>query len=133
MINELAHEAFKNAYDKGFYEKPIEMGTRLMLITSEIAEALEADRKGRYSNIEAFEIRLQDIYASMPNRTPELEKEAFIKCFESNIKDSFFDEIADAVIRIFDLSGYMKADLEKHIKYKMQYNSYREHKHGKNY
>lgn len=52
MINKLAKEAYENAKRKGFYDKPIEMGTRISLIHSEISEALEADRNDRYCDLE---------------------------------------------------------------------------------
>lgn len=132
-INKLSEMAHANAVKKGFYEKPTELGTRLMLITSELSEALEADRKDRYANILAFEKRFEEICASMPNPTDELKQEAFIKLFEAQIKDTFEDETADATIRILDLAGFKKMDLEKHIYYKMMYNGYREHLHGKKY
>lgn len=41
----LADRANVNAHNKGFYEKPQETGTRLMLMVTEIAEACDADRK----------------------------------------------------------------------------------------
>lgn len=44
-FNQLAKFANDNAHAKGFYDKPQETGTRLMLMVSEIAEGMEADRK----------------------------------------------------------------------------------------
>jgi NTP pyrophosphatase (non-canonical NTP hydrolase) len=44
-FNALAKFANDNAHKKGFYDKPQETGTRLMLMVSEIAEGMEADRK----------------------------------------------------------------------------------------
>ncbi len=43
-INDLIRKAHTCAIEKGFYQKPVELGTALMLITSELSEALEADR-----------------------------------------------------------------------------------------
>jgi NTP pyrophosphatase (non-canonical NTP hydrolase) len=54
-------------------------------------------------------------------------------CFENYIKNSFEDELADVVIRIMDLCGYLHIDLEAHILAKMQYNATREKLHGKRY
>ena len=53
--------------------------------------------------------------------------------FRELIKDSLEDELADAVIRIADMCGYLGIDLEKHIELKMKYNATREYKHGKRY
>jgi NTP pyrophosphatase (non-canonical NTP hydrolase) len=49
-INELCQEAFAIAASKGWNDKPIETGTMLALIHSEVSEALEADRKGDREN-----------------------------------------------------------------------------------
>ena len=40
---------------KGFYDKQKELGTILMLITSELGEAIAADQKNRHSNLNRFE------------------------------------------------------------------------------
>ena len=49
------------------------------------------------------------------------------------IKDTVEDEIADAVIRLFDIAVHLKMDLEWHIAKKVQYNAGREYKHNKSY
>ncbi len=48
-------------------------------------------------------------------------------------KDTFEDEIADAVIRLFDLCGGLGIDLEKQMEWKMVFNKNREVRHGKAY
>jgi len=53
--------------------------------------------------------------------------------FTKYLKDTVEDELADAVIRIADLAGYLEINLEEHIKAKMKYNLDRPHKHGKRY
>lgn len=58
MINQLCEEAFSNAISKGWHDKPIETGTFLALIHSEVSEALEADRRG---NEENFAEELADV------------------------------------------------------------------------
>lgn len=121
MLNELARQIYENAVKKGFYEKPIEMGTRIALIHSEISEALEADRKQRYciSDVEQTNDLVTDI--------------AFKLHFECNVKDTFQDELADTIIRCLDTAAYKGIDIEAHIKAKMRYNSLREKMHGKKY
>ncbi len=46
---------------------------------------------------------------------------------------AFEDELADAVIRIFDLCGGLGIDLQKQIEWKTEYNKGRKKKHGKRY
>ena len=53
--------------------------------------------------------------------------------FRSTIKDTFEDEIADAVIRLLDLSAGLNIDIEKHIEAKLKYNVSRPKLHGKAY
>ncbi len=124
-INELCTEVHEGVKKRGFWEEPMPVGQGLMLMVSELAEALEADRKGRYANMDAFNIDRQG--------TPFHENALTKSAFEEHIKDTFEDELADTVIRIFDWCGAMSIDLEKHIELKMAYNETREYKHGKAY
>jgi len=57
----------------------------------------------------------------------------FQETFQRDIKDSFEDEIADTVIRLFDLSQGFGIDLEFHIRQKIDYNKTRPFKHNKAY
>ena len=122
MINELAKKVHYNAVSKGFFENEKNIGEMLCLIHSEVSEALEADRKGLYANVKCFEA-FSDF--DRPSH------DAF--SFESNIKNSFEDELADIMIRVMDLAAFKGIDLEKHIALKMEYNSRRQFKHGKKY
>ena len=45
-LNELAQEVHKGNVERGFYEGEKNIGEILMLIVSEVSEALEADRAG---------------------------------------------------------------------------------------
>ena len=94
------HEASFNAgwwHDKDgvpTQDNPMCFSQKLMLIVSELAEAMEGDRKG-----------LRD--DKLPNR--EMREV----------------ELADAVIRIFDLAGAYNMDLGGAIAEKLSYNSVR--------
>ena len=107
---------------KGFYDGNFNLSEKLMLIVSELGEAQEADRKDRRANLKYF-----------LERQKVLVLESQIRCFESSIKDTVEDELADAIIRILDLCGYLGIDINKHIELKVWYNSIRPHKHGKKY
>jgi len=48
-------------------------------------------------------------------------------------KDSFEDELADVFIRVCDLCGELNIDIEKQIKWKLNYNASRGAKHGKEF
>ena len=102
-INSLVKMAYENALAHGFKHK--NFAEAIALIHSELSEALEEDRKGAP----------QVYYAA--NGKPE----------------GVAVELADAVIRICDLCGYLKIDLEKVIAEKMEYNAGRPHLHGKRY
>ena len=114
-LNTLSSQIHDNAVKHGFYDKPKEIGTLLMLVVSELGEAINADRAGRHCSI-----RL------LPDNIHKQQ-------FEDAVKDTFEDEIADAIIRLLDLCGYLSIDIDKHIAEKMRYNANREKLHGKQY
>ena len=122
MINELSKEIHLNNVEKGFYEKPVPTAVRIALIHSEASEALESDRKGMFCTSVNWKSALQ--YSS---------DEIFKEVFESEVKDTFEDELADIMIRVMDLAFNESIDLETHIKAKMRYNSLRPYKHSKRY
>lgn len=101
---------------------------KIMLIVSELGEAIESDRAGRYADWGRFE-RLYEEFRQ-DNHSNET---CFVWAFEGTIKDTFEDEQADTVIRIFDLLEKLNIDLLKHIIYKMVYNTTRDKLHGKQY
>lgn len=127
-LNDAAKQIHEDAKRKGFWDSERETGTLLMLCVSELAEALEADRKDRYADLQAYEEceKADDIL--------EGDREAYmVSSFQSLIKDTFEDELADTVIRILDLCGARWIDIEKHINLKLKYNRSRERMHGKAY
>lgn len=91
-LNEISVKAHENAKAKGFYDREQNIGERMMLIVSELGEALEAHRKRRTSNLELFQ--------------KLLETQSFVSAFEECVKDTIGDELADAVIRLCDFCGY---------------------------
>lgn len=119
-LNKLSKEIHEYAQSKGFWDNPREIGTLLMLIVSELAEALEADRKVKYALPKEFKKNV-DLGGNWQTN------------FELYIKDTFEDEIADTFIRLFDLCGAMNIDIEYHINQKLVYNASREYRHNKEY
>lgn len=107
-LNELRDKAYRIAYDHGFHDKELSNDHCLMLVITELSEAVEADRKGRLGN------RCKSRFEMEYNCYPALvEEEKRFKCsFENNVKYSLSDELSDAVIRLLDLCGMCKIDLE---------------------
>ena len=133
-LNKLSEECYAIASEKGFRDIPKEIGTELMLIVSELGEALEADRNRRSGMLKSFISDLHFARLTPIDFNPNSEDYDWIKNrFESTIKDTFEDELADTLIRIFDLCGYLNIDIDTHVKLKMEYNRSRIHKHGKSY
>lgn len=135
-LNRLRDEAYQNSVEHGFHDSDKEVmktmaglhaliAQRIALIHSELSEALEADRKERYANLYAFNCKGQ--------QAPKEGVDPFVDRFKVHIKDTFEDELADAMIRILDLCGWMDIDIQRHVELKMQYNAGREKMHGKKY
>ena len=88
---ELAKEIHANAVAKGFWDEEHSEEHYLMLVVTELSEAVEAHRKGRT--------------ASIPEGIEDFPNEAFIPSFEAHIKDTVEDELADTQIRLLDIYG----------------------------
>jgi len=115
-LNELSDEVFEYAEKQGFHETPFNFGESLMLIVSELSEALEADRRGKQFFING-------------NPTAIMPKEEY----ELYVKGTVEEEIADAIIRLCHLAKHKKINLDWHVRAKMEYNKTRPYKHGKKY
>lgn len=120
-IETLVSAAHKNAKDKGFWDKEVNTCEQLMLVVSELGEAVEALRKGLL-------VTKGGVDSVKSSRGSDYKDK-----FETFVKDTFEDEIADAVIRLADMCGGMGIDLDFHIRAKMLYNEKRERLHGKKF
>ena len=135
-LNEACREQHELVMKKGFEIQPNAIW--LMLTVSELSEALEADRKNKHADLTAFEEKLPVVLIAkdcepMMTVTEEEAKRIFKEQFEKHIKDTFEDEIADAFLRLMQLCGAHKIDIERHIQSKAMYNQLRPPKHGKAY
>lgn len=123
-LNELRDKIHSNAVEKGFWEHERNIGEGLMLIVTELAEALEIHRK-------IGKIKLVDEVTKKAMQ--EMKDDVFKGHFAVVVKDSFQDEMADSIIRILDLCGGLDIDIDWHVESKMRYNSTRPKLHGKKY
>lgn len=98
-LNELAVVAHNTAKEKGFYDKPRSLKTALMLIISEVAETVEADRKNRRANPEMYKAQIGAM--------------GQMAAYEKYIKDSLEAELAGTAIRLLDLCGYMGWEIQE--------------------
>ena len=99
-MNKLVNELHEVAKEKGWWEAA-NIPEKIALIHSELSEALEDYRIGKMDIV-----------------------------LESGKPNGFPIEIADAVIRIFDLCGYLGIDIEQAIDIKKKYNLSRGYRHG---
>lgn len=92
----LAEDAFKIADKHGFYNENTEIETELMLIITEMSEAVQADRHNRHGSIEDYESEIQ-----MGRDIPT--------AYENAIEGTVESEFADIAIRILSLLGWMNS------------------------
>lgn len=114
-IRQVAGIVLQTAEEHGFVEFPCNIDQKLLLITGEIAEAQNELRDGH---------AVDEIYWK-PDHSADLALEGK--------PEGFVIELADAVIRIFDLAAELGLDIQEAIRLKAIYNDSRPYKHGKKF
>lgn len=108
-LNELVTRSSDQAAQAGFHDQDIldrtVFASKLALIHSEVSEVLEEVRSGK---------SLTENWQSLPDKPEGVPT-----------------ELADIVIRVFDIAGWLGLDLEQEIVEKLEYNLTRSQKHGK--
>ncbi|MBZ4662791.1 MAG: MazG nucleotide pyrophosphohydrolase domain protein [Caloramator sp.] len=108
-INDLCKVCYENAESKGFWE--------------DIKEIYLEGMPARHFN-NAIAARLALIHSEVSEALEAIRK---------GDKENFKEELADIVIRVFDLCGGLSIDLEHEIEKKMEKNKQRPYKHGKEF
>lgn len=98
---------------------------KISLISSELGEAIESMRLGRFYKSGENGIKILFDLVDKPFQ--------FQGTYSTHFKDTFEDEIADSFIRLFDLCYKMDIDIEKFIMLKLEFNKNRYDKHGKKF
>jgi NTP pyrophosphatase (non-canonical NTP hydrolase) len=96
-------------------DRPNSAGDLLMLCVTELAEAMEEVRDHHALNEVYLTYKKGDDGSDLPGT----EKPEGVPI-----------ELADVLIRIFDMAGRWDIDLEQAVRYKMAYNERRPYKHG---
>lgn len=105
LTSALIDRCHAGSRNKGFWDETPPQGQQLMLVISELAEALEAHRKGRNANFNAYHHACDKRIEQWEGPNPPKQGDMCCPYFESYIKDSVGDELADAYIRLCDFVG----------------------------
>nr|DAK49096.1 MAG TPA: NTP-PPase-like protein [Caudoviricetes sp.] len=100
MLARLSQDFHQRSVAKGFWDEPHSVGHYLMLAYGELHEAIEADRLGKWARLDPDTI----------DTLQRIEGAIYVQEFLRLVKDTVGDKIADAVIRLLDLLGWMLKD-----------------------
>lgn len=98
-LQKLSQEAFATATAHGWHDTDLPDETYLMLIITEIAEAVQADRNDKYADVEIFNSYYED-----KDDDYDVNGLMFKAYYDDFIKNSVEDELSDIIIRCLDLA-----------------------------
>lgn len=98
QINEWVKKAYDNAVKHGWHEEEKSNAHWLMMVCTEVAEAVQADRKGNYMD----DLDKEGLKTVLVN---DNGGGLFNKYYSDTIEGKVESELADICIRIFDLMG----------------------------
>lgn len=105
-LNKLRDEAFEIAKAHGWHDEELPDETYLMLIITEIAEAVQADRKDKHADAGLFKADVETL-----DMADGYDRDVWKRDFEIYIKNTVEEELSDVVIRCLDLAGLRGIDL----------------------
>lgn len=100
VLNRYAKDCHQRSVAKGFWDDPHTIGHCLMLAFGELHEAIEADRLGKWAKLSPGAVKNLRVVSDA----------TFTQAFLWFVKDRVEDELADAVIRLLDLLGWIIGD-----------------------
>ena len=103
-FDSLCVRVYENAVKHGFHDEKHSLPHLMMLVITEISEAVNADRVNNYADRLMFEQTVCN-----PSLNPEYH---WISCFDVFIKDTVEDELADAAIRLLDMTALHSFDID---------------------
>lgn len=92
LLKQLMTKAYENAKVKGFYKPDLDINKALMLIITEMGEAIQASRHNRHGSIEGYNTYL------------EVSDEHV--AYEESLEGTVESEFADITLRIISLLGW---------------------------
>jgi NTP pyrophosphatase (non-canonical NTP hydrolase) len=128
-IQEIAKNAHEINKINGFWDTERNFNQLIMLVITEISEAVESHRKGKYADANYFLERISVVEESLNDALPVIQqaehlRSVEIKAFENEIKDTFEDEIADTMIRVLDLMQGFDIEIRTSVGELMSFKSY---------
>lgn len=108
---ELSQEVHSLAAIKGFWNTRHNIEHYIMLVITELSEAVEAHRSRKRAKWREF--RSMSLESGGPDRIIYRQIAPFsARAFETYIKDTVEDELADTVIRLGDITAAFKVNLK---------------------
>lgn len=96
----LSKEHHEAMVSKGFWDEP-NLLEKKMLIISELGEAIEAHRKGNFCTLD--DAGKEELRFELEDNVGDFEAD-----FVRWVKDTYEDELADSVLRIWDYMEYIE-------------------------
>ena len=113
---EICRKAHENAVEHGFWEKRNSNEHCIMLVITEIAEMVNADRKDRHADTADYRNGLacgERVARDCRPDTDIYRSTRPARVFENTIKDTVEDEMADTYIRLADLAESLGLDFTR--------------------
>lgn len=94
LLKQFMTKAYENAKAKGFYKPDLDINQALMLIITEMGEAIQASRHDRHGSIEDY------------NKWLGVSEE---QAYEESLEGTVESEFADVALRIMSLLDYIES------------------------
>lgn len=110
QVKEWVERAYNNAVKHGWHEEKKPTAHWVMMISTEVTEAVQADRNGRY--MDDLDKSGLDCVIANDNHGGLVEK-----FYGEHIEGTVESELADICIRLFDFMGLMKTKVREKYEY----------------